>query len=68
MRKEPHVEAGRAVARHCLADGLLVSVRRSGSVLRFVPPFYTTDAPLDRAADVLDRALARALDEQARAR
>jgi 2,2-dialkylglycine decarboxylase (pyruvate) len=68
VRKEPYFEAGRAVARHCLAGGLLFSVRRNGSVLRFVPPFSTTEAQLDRAADILDRAIAKMLDEHARAR
>jgi 2,2-dialkylglycine decarboxylase (pyruvate) len=68
VRKEPYFEAGRTVAQHCLADGLLFSVRRNGSVLRFVPPFYTTDEHLDRAADILDRAITRTLDEHARAR
>lgn len=67
-KKEPYFEAGRAVAQHCLAEGLLFSVRRNGSVLRFVPPFYTTDEHLDRAADILDHAIARTLDEQTRAR
>ena len=66
VKKAPYFEVGRAVARHCLADGLLFSVRRNGSVLRFVPPFYTTDEQLDRAADVLDRAITRALDGLAR--
>jgi hypothetical protein len=37
-------------------------------VLRFVPPFYTTEEQLDRAAGILDRAIARTLDERARAR
>ncbi len=67
-RKEPYFEAGRAVSQHCLADGLIFSVRRNGSVLRFVPPFYTTEEQLDRAAAILDRAIVRTLDEHARAR
>ena len=32
----------------------------------FVPPFYTTEEQLDRAADILDRAIVRTLDEHAR--
>jgi 2,2-dialkylglycine decarboxylase (pyruvate) len=62
-RREPLFEAGRLVARHCLASGLLFSVRRNGSVLRFVPPFYTTDQEFDRAAEMLDAAIMKTLDE-----
>jgi 2,2-dialkylglycine decarboxylase (pyruvate) len=62
-RKEPYREAGRAISRHCLARGLLFSARRDGSVLRFVPPFYSTRAELDRAAEILDAGIAAALDE-----
>jgi 2,2-dialkylglycine decarboxylase (pyruvate) len=65
--KAPHFEAGRAVTRECLARGLLFSLRRNGSVLRFVPPFYTTEAQLDRAAEILDAAIGAALDSLVRA-
>lgn len=56
-------ELGKVVARHCLEGGLLFSVRRNGSVLRFVPPFFSTTDELDRAAGILDRGIAAALDE-----
>jgi 2,2-dialkylglycine decarboxylase (pyruvate) len=55
--KEPAFEAGRAVERFCIANGLLFSVRRNGSVLRFVPPWTTTTEQMDRAAEILDRGL-----------
>ncbi len=48
------------VERECVSDGLFLSLRRRGSVLRFVPPWSTTRAQFDRAAEVLDRALRQA--------
>ena len=57
---EPAFGLGDLVARECLQLGLLFSVRRRGSVLRFTPPFSTTDNQLERAAELLDRALTRA--------
>ena len=44
----------------------MFSVRRQGSVIRFVPPFSTTEAQLDRAAEVLDKGIAAALDRLVR--
>jgi 2,2-dialkylglycine decarboxylase (pyruvate) len=64
--KAPHTELGRAVYHNCVRDGLLFSVRRNGSVLRFVPPFHTTTDQLDRAAEILDQGIAKALDGSAR--
>ena len=34
-----------------------MSVRRNGSVFRFVPPFTTTEAQMDEAAEILDAAI-----------
>ena len=59
-RKPAHA-LGQAVYRHCFEHGLIFSQRRGGSVLRFVPPMSTTDAQLDRAAQLLDDAFAAAL-------
>ena len=59
-RKPAHA-LGQAVYRHCFEHGLIFSQRRQGSVLRFVPPMSTTDAQLDRAAQLLDDAFAAAL-------
>lgn len=56
----PATELGEPIRRACLREGLLFSVRRSGSVLRFVPPFSTTGEQIDRASEILDRALVEA--------
>jgi 2,2-dialkylglycine decarboxylase (pyruvate) len=58
-RKTPAVEAGPQIAHTCLERGLLCSVRRGGSVLRFVPPFTTTESQFDQAAEILEQALQR---------
>jgi 2,2-dialkylglycine decarboxylase (pyruvate) len=63
--KTAHFEAGSAIARHCLSRGLIFSARRGGSVLRFVPPFYSTHAELDRAVEILDAGIRAALDDLA---
>ena len=55
--RNPAYEAGRNIGRSCLENGLIVSVRRSGSVIRFVPPFTTTEAQMDLAAEILDHAI-----------
>ena len=56
VTKEPAYTAGQAIGRICLENGLILSVRRRGSVFRFVPPFTTTEAQMDLAADILDHA------------
>jgi 2,2-dialkylglycine decarboxylase (pyruvate) len=66
--REPDLALGRAVARHCLEAGLLLSVRRNGCVLRFVPPFCSTPAEMDRAAEILDSAIRASLDDLTRPR
>lgn len=58
--RKPAFALGRAVHRYCFERGLIFSQRRQGSVLRFVPPMTTTDAQLDRAAQLLDDAFAAA--------
>lgn len=55
--KEPYYAAGDKLRRACLANGLYFTLRRRGSVLRFVPPFSTTNAQLDRAAEIIRGAL-----------
>ena len=55
--REPAFDQGRAIGRLCLENGLILSVRRNGSVFRFVPPFTTTEAQLDEAAEILDPAI-----------
>ena len=39
--KEPATEEGRGIGQYCFDHGLIFSIRRSGSVLRFVPPATT---------------------------
>ncbi|MCH2505048.1 MAG: aspartate aminotransferase family protein [Dehalococcoidia bacterium] len=56
VTKEPAYTAGQAIGRICLENGLILSVRRRGSVFRFVPPFTTTEEQMDLAADILDHA------------
>jgi 2,2-dialkylglycine decarboxylase (pyruvate) len=56
-RKEPATEEGRAIGRYCFEQGLIFSLRRNGSVLRFVPPATTTEDQIDRAMDLLGAAL-----------
>lgn len=65
--KEPATEAGPQIAAHALEHGLIFSVRREGSVLRFVPPATTTEAQIDHAIDILSDALARVDTTQQRA-
>lgn len=59
--RRPAHALGRAVHRYCFERGLIFSLRRNGSVLRFVPPVSTSEAQLDRAAALLDAAFAAAL-------
>jgi len=58
--KEPATEEGRAIGQFCFERGLIFSIRRNGSVLRFVPPATTTPGQIDRAMDLLGDALERA--------
>ena len=55
--REPAYEQGQRIGRMLLDNGLIVSIRRRGSVLRFVPPFTTTEAQMDLAAEILDAAI-----------
>ena len=55
--REPAFQEGQRIGRICRDNGLIFSVRRSGSVFRFVPPFTTTEDQLDLGADILDHAI-----------
>ncbi|MCY3567934.1 MAG: aspartate aminotransferase family protein [Chloroflexi bacterium] len=55
--REPATAEGKAIAERCLHSGLIFSVRREGSVLRFVPPASTTEDQIDQAMEILDDAL-----------
>lgn len=59
----PAYGLGGVVQQLCLQAGLLFSVRRWGSVLRFTIPLTTTDEQLSRAAAILDDTIARATAE-----
>ncbi|MFO0995895.1 MAG: aspartate aminotransferase family protein [Alphaproteobacteria bacterium] len=59
--KEPATTEGKAVAKHCFEHGLIFSVRRGGSVLRFVPPSSTTADQIDLAMDRLGAAIEHAV-------
>jgi 2,2-dialkylglycine decarboxylase (pyruvate) len=60
--KQPAYDMGQKVYNECLKNGLFFSVRRGGSVLRFVPPFCTTDEQINRAYEILDGAIRTTLD------
>ena len=64
--KDPATTEAAEVYRSCLADGLMFSVRgRFKNVLRFVPPFTTTDQELDRATEILEDGIRKALGMKA---
>lgn len=58
--KEPATAEGKHIAARAIQEGLIFSVRRDGSVLRFVPPLTTTEAQIDSAVDILSDAIAEA--------
>jgi 2,2-dialkylglycine decarboxylase (pyruvate) len=53
----PAFGLGDLVAHEAVERGLLFSVRRKGSVIRFTPPFSTTNEQMDQAAEILDASL-----------
>ena len=55
--KEPATDEGQRIGKLCFEQGLIFSLRRKGSVLRFVPPATTTPDQIDRAMDILGGAL-----------
>ncbi|GGK63248.1 aspartate aminotransferase family protein [Nocardia camponoti] len=55
--REPANEAGKALGDACLKAGLIFSVRRDGSVIRFVPPSSTTLDQIDQAMEIFAREL-----------
>ena len=55
--KEPATDEGRRIGKLCFGRGLIFSLRRGGSVLRFVPPATTTPDQIDRAMDLLGAAI-----------
>ena len=60
--KEPATEIAAEIYRYGLANGLMFSVRgKFKNVLRFVPPFTTTNAQIDRATELLEEGMRKAL-------
>lgn len=57
--REPAFEEGQRVHKECFDAGLIFSLRRKGSVLRFVPPATTTAGQIDQAMDTLGGAIER---------
>jgi 2,2-dialkylglycine decarboxylase (pyruvate) len=55
--KEPATDEGKAIGKFCFEHGLIYSLRRNGSVLRFVPPATTTEGQIDAAMDLVGKAL-----------
>lgn len=55
--KEPTTDEGLNIGKTCFDSGLIFSLRRGGSVLRFTPAATTTPDQIDHAMDVIDRAL-----------
>ena len=47
---------GAEIVRSCMEKGLLINCT-NGNVLRFVPPLIITDSDVDRAVEILDRAM-----------
>jgi 2,2-dialkylglycine decarboxylase (pyruvate) len=69
--RTPFHALGAVTTRKCFELGLSMNIRRRperGSVWRIAPPLTVTTDEIDRALDILDRALAAGLDELARAR
>ena len=60
--KEPAEQIAADVYRYSLANGLMFSVRgKFKNVLRFVPPFTTTNAQLDKATEILEAGMRKAI-------
>jgi 2,2-dialkylglycine decarboxylase (pyruvate) len=61
VTKEPAPQECESIFRTCLEEGLLFSVRGPHkNVLRFVPPFTTTEQQLDQATEILAKAIGKA--------
>jgi 2,2-dialkylglycine decarboxylase (pyruvate) len=63
--KEAYFGFAKDVGDRCNQKGLFLSVRRKASMLRFVPPFTTTNEQFDLAADIIDSSIAESLEARA---
>lgn len=67
--RTPHHALGAVTTARCFELGLSMNIRRRperGSVWRIAPPLTVTAGEIDRAVDILDRALKDGLDTVAR--
>ena len=65
--RNPAHELGAMTTRKCFENGLSMNIRRRperGSVWRIAPPLTVSTDEIDRAVDILDKALRDSLDEQ----
>lgn len=68
--RKPAHRLGALTTQKCLENGLNMNIRRRperGSVWRIAPPLTVSRAEIDRAIEILDRALSDSLEELARA-
>jgi len=66
--RSPAHELGAITTRKCFENGLSMNIRRRperGSVWRIAPPLTVSTDEIDRAVDILDKALRDSLDETA---
>jgi 2,2-dialkylglycine decarboxylase (pyruvate) len=63
--KEAYSGFAKDVGDRCNQKGLFLSVRRKASMLRFVPPFTTTNEQFDLAAEIIDSSIAESLEARA---
>jgi len=69
--RTPAHELGSLTTQKCLEGGLSMNIRRRperGSVWRIAPPLTVSTAEIDRAIEILEKALRDSLDEMARKR
>ncbi len=65
--REPHHELGAATTALCMEMGLSMNIRRRkerGSVWRIAPPLTVSEAEIDEAMEIFDRALVAAKSTQ----
>jgi 2,2-dialkylglycine decarboxylase (pyruvate) len=71
ISRNPAHELGAMTTRKCFENGLSMNIRRRperGSVWRIAPPLTVSTDEIDRAVDILDKALRDSLNETAIAR
>ena len=63
MRK-PAQKLGKDIAAESLRNGLIFGSLRGGHILRFVPPFCTTDDEIEQAYNVLNKSFETVLSKR----